>query len=222
MLHTAEHKNFSALIEIHFLPSVYYLTLNWIFDSVIIEQWENYNKGSFRNKCIIQSNHGQQYLIVPLFKGKNTSQSIREVRISYENDWLKPLKQRLQSEFGKYPYYAYYIDDLLEIFHQKWDRLFDLNIHLLAYFHELIALPSLQFTEGFQKTLDPYTIDFRDRINSKYFQENPNLLNTIEIDYFTFVPGHSVTEALFSYGPEIPLLFRRYAEVLIDRHFHND
>lgn len=201
-----------TLVELQFLPSVYYLAMISLHGSYQIEQWENYNKGSFRNKCLINSNEKDQFLIVPLQKGKHRSQPIRDVKISYDADWIRPMMNRLQTEFGGLPYYAYYIEDLHHIILKEWTFLFDLNSHLLEYVIDKMAIQRLSYTTHYQSEVGSGVMDLRDRINPRYFKEYPGLLAPVEVEYFTFVPGHSIIECLFMYGPETELVIRKYRE----------
>lgn len=206
--------NRQTLVELQCLPSVYYLAMISLHGSYQIEQYENYNKGSFRNKSLISSNEKNQFLIVPLQKGKHQSQPIRDVRISYDVDWIRPMMQRLQTEFGGLPYYAYYIEDLNHIFLKEWTYLFDLNSRLLEYVIDKISIQRLTYTTHFQSEVGSSVMDLRDRINPRYFKENPALLAPVEVEYFTFVPGHSIIECLFMYGPETEMVIRKYREHL--------
>ena len=101
---------------------------------MILEQHENYNKGSFRNKCVVSNNQQNQYLIIPLKKGKHNSKSIREVKIAYDMDWIRVMNNRLKTEYGKYPYYDYYIGDIMAIVNQRLE-----NLHV---FSGCVCLPA--------------------------------------------------------------------------------
>lgn len=205
----------SILAELHFMPSLYYITWMTRYDSlVMVEQHENYNKGSFRNKCIVSGNQMNQYLIIPLKKGKHQSQPIRDVEISYDEDWIRVMKNKLQTEYGNYPYYLYYIDDIIQILDKKHTFLFDLNTLLLDYIFRLIDLHEYIFTNEYKTGYHTGVLDIRDRIYPGFFNTHTDLLQPMKAGYFSFIPGHSIFEALFSYGPELPLLVGQYNEVL--------
>lgn len=202
------------MAELQFLPSLYYITWLTRSGSVILEQYENYNKRSFRNKCIVNSNRKNQYLIIPLKKGKHQSQPIREVEISYDEDWPRIMKNRLQTEYGNYPYFLYYIEDILRIVDQKHIYLFDLNAALLEYIFRLLHLDEIFYTTNYTHEYQGRVLDLRDKITPGLFNVYPELLAATQVGYFSFTPGHSFLEALFSYGPEIELLVDQYRKVL--------
>lgn len=202
--------------ELQFLPSTYYLAVLAGSDRYMIEQWENYNKGSFRNKCMTSGNQRFQYLIIPLQKGKHRSQSIRDVKISYDEDWITPMRHRLQTEFGSLPYFEYYIHGFEHILSQQWEFLFDLNAHIFGHIVDLVGLPLPSFTSRYDSYHLPETLDLRDRITPRFFRDQPRLMEPMDLDYFTFIPANTILECLFSYGPETELLLRKYGSYLKD------
>ncbi len=208
----------SILAELQFLPSLYYITWMARYDgTVMMEQYENYNKGSFRNKCIVSGNQKNQYLIIPLKKGKHQSQSIREVEISYDEDWPRIMKNSLQTEYGGYPYFLYYIDDIIQLLDNKYTFLFDLNAVFLEYIFRLLNLKKHLYTKEYNPQYQMDILDMRDKITPRFFNTHSEILQPMLAGYFSFTPGHSILEALFSYGPEMLLLVDQYSETLIKR-----
>lgn len=211
----------STLIDLHFLPSIYYICVATRSGNTLLERWENYNKGSFRNKALISSNQNNQYLIVPLKKGKHRSQPIHEVEIYYDEDWIRPLGIRLQTEYGSLPYFGYYIEDIMGIIEQRTPYLFDLNTQLMLYIYRLLGLPIFSFTQAYLPQYPEKIRDLRNLITPRYLKTNPRLLSPIDVGYFTFTPGLSIIEALFTYGPETELLIRQYSLVLSSQNLEN-
>ncbi len=179
---------------------------------IILEQYENYNKGSYRNKCLVSSNQRSQYLIIPLKKGKNRSQPIRDVRISYDEDWPRIMENRLQTEYGNYPYYAYYIEDIMTIIHQHPVFLFDLNVTMMTYFLHILGGKEIKYTQEYKPEYPDNILDIRAQITPQLFKVYPQLLKPVQIEYFTFNPAHSFIEVLFLYGPEVRRLVHEYGK----------
>lgn len=185
------------LIELQFAPSLLYFLL--LKETTFIEAHENYNKRSFRNKCYIKGNHGPQWIILPLMKGKNKL-PIREVAISYEHRYISSIKHSLQTEYGSAPYYMHYIDDLVYILDKKHQYLFDLNLEILSYLCKQVdvTIPTLT-TEYVHHPKEK--MDYRDQIKPQLIDRMPSLLKKHEVEFYHFVPGHSIIEVLFNYGP---------------------
>lgn len=203
------NKGKNILIELHFAPSLFYFWVLWNSNRFEIETKENYNKRSFRNKCIIKSNVGSQIISIPLVKGKNSHTSIQSVEIAYYDNWIRILLHTLQTEFGKYPFFEYYIDDIKNIISGKYSFLFDLNKELLTYLCDTIGTPPPDWSVNYKKVPSSSTVDFRDTITPKLFNHNKILHTYALVDYFEINPGHSILEALFKYGPETGSLLHK-------------
>ena len=72
----------SAIIELQYFPSISFFAILLQFDQILIEQHDNYQKRTYRNRCHIASANGLLRLSVPLEKGKNNQQTIRDVKIA--------------------------------------------------------------------------------------------------------------------------------------------
>ncbi|MBY5957118.1 WbqC family protein [Membranicola marinus] len=200
----------TVITEAPFLPSVYTMALLAQADHILFEQYENYTKGTYRNKGVVRSNQNNQYLIVPLVKGKHRSQPIKMVQIAYDEDWFRIMKNRLQTEYGSFPYYPHYIEDIHAIVGRKYRYLFDLNMRLIQYFFELLEITNYSLTESYVPQYSEDLLDLRSKITPLFFKNHPGLLKRIELEYFSFIPGHTFLEVLFSYGPESRRLVDEY------------
>src|SRR5690625_5318750 len=103
------------LTELQFLPSLHYFGCVNSCSQLWIEAEEHYNKGSFRNRISIRSNQGSRFYTIPLQQGKNDGLPIQKVQISFDEDWKGSLIKALQTEYGKYPYFEIYFQDLLPL-----------------------------------------------------------------------------------------------------------
>ena len=71
----------NILLELPYLPPVSWMALAWQSKTLWLEACENYQKGSYRNRCHIAGPNGIQRLSVPLEKGKHQQTPIRQVRM---------------------------------------------------------------------------------------------------------------------------------------------
>ena len=127
----------SIILELQYLPSISFFTKLQEYDCVLLEAHENYSKGSYRNRCHIAAVNGLQRLSVPLKKGKNRQQNIREVQIAYDEAWQAQHWTAIQSAYGNAPFFEFYSEELQPFFRTKYQFLWDLNLALL---NKLIAL----------------------------------------------------------------------------------
>mgnify|MGYP000630726135 FL=1 len=106
----------SILLELQYLGPVQYYSKFLKFESVVIEQHENYRKGSFRNRCIIASANGTVSLSIPLLKGKHQQTNIQSVAIDNHGKWQLMHWRSIQTAYGNSPFFDYYKDDFKALF----------------------------------------------------------------------------------------------------------
>jgi len=167
-----------------------------------IEAHENYQKGGWRNRCRIIGPNGLMDLSVPLEKGKHQKKPIREVMISYRNDWWREHEQSIRTAYGRSPYYEFYAEELFAVARQRPATLWELNRELLATISRMLKL----------KRAAVYTMEFirPDMPDFVRPQDLPaSLLPYPQVftDRFGFTPELSVLDSLFCLGPQAKLYF---------------
>ena len=203
------HKDLSILLELHYLPSLQYFSKLAHFPLVVIEQCEHYTKGSYRNRCHIAGVNGLLRLSIPLRKGKNEQQSIKEVQIAYDQPWTSHHWSSIRSAYGNAPYFDYYAEELQPLYQQKWTFLFDFNWTLLQKINDLIGITSsIQKTESYQKETDDLLLDYRNVIHPKAHLQGqdlhfkPKKYPQVFEEKTGFLPNLSILDLLFCSGPQ--------------------
>lgn len=197
------------LVNTAYFPPVQYLSAIKKYDTIFIEQFENYGKQSYRNRCHILSANGPLILSVPVQKNEGHKFFTRDAKIDYSTAWQKLHFKGIESAYKNSPFYEYYMDDLAIFFSSKSTYLLDFNTRIL---HTLLALLHLDkdiaYTEDFIRETDGYA-DLRNVIHPKparrrgedlEFQARP-YTQTFH-DRFPFFPNLSVLDLLFNAGPE--------------------
>ena len=198
--------NDSVLIELHYFPSIEYFVQIAQFPHVLIEAHENYQKGSYRNRCHIATSQGVQVLSVPLKKGKNSRQNIREVAISYDTDWQKQHFQSIKTAYGSSPFWSHYAPMFEKIFQTKHVFLFDLNLEITTLIFKILKLKTeITFTNAFE-TIFTEGVDGRNKIipNSTSFA-GKKYAQVFE-DKNGFLPNLSVLDLIFCSGNQAVLV----------------
>ncbi len=151
------------------LPSFYFAPISYFSlwlqsEKIYLEQWENFPKQTYRNRCIIQGANGRLPLIIPI---EHTGvRMFKDIKISYASQWQKLHWKSIQSSYQSSPYFEYYEDSLYPIFEKKETFLFDLNLKTLNWINEKIKLDlSWKLTEKYVKI--PNETDARDFFNAK-------------------------------------------------------
>lgn len=198
------------LLSSAYFPPVQYFSKLSEHKDITLEACENYQRRSYRNRCLIGAANGIIALSVPVLKGKSENQAIRDVRISYETNWQRVHLRSIMSSYRHSPYYEFVIDELIFTWvnHEKY--LFDLNFKILEVIIELSGLSNIQislskkYTEivdnepDWRKIIHP-RVDIRD---DKQFQVIP--YQQAFSDRHGFQPNLSILDTLFQIGPEIP------------------
>lgn len=173
--------------------------------TVLIEACENYTKQTYRNRCDILGANGKLTLSIPVKKGRIRKIPIRDLKISYHQDWQRLHQRSMEAAYRSSPFFEFYFDDLIPFYQSKTTFLFDYNFQFLQTICNCLEIsPVIEFSSDFYKQ---YTNDFRDVIHPKK--------NTIALDasfqpqkytqVFSqkrgFVPNLSILDLLFNEGP---------------------
>jgi hypothetical protein len=172
---------------------------------VVIEQYEMFQKASFRNRCIIFGANGLISLTIPVAGGREQKVPIREVEIDYSTPWQKAHIRSLESAYNKSPFYHFYKEEIDGLLLSKEKYLFDLNFKILEYLcKRLIIRCVITFTSTFNLDF-PDALDIRNSILPKNFQQNaenwkPKYAQVFE-EKAGFQPNLSILDLLFCEGP---------------------
>ena len=204
----------TALLQTtYFGPVQWYQKLNR-YDRCIIEQYDSYQKQTYRNRCVIATANGTQALTVPVENEKNEKCLVRDIRISDHNQWRRVHWNALQSAYSESPFFEYYADDIRPFFEQKYEFLVDFNENIRETVCRLIDIhPQVEYSSCWTKGEAPNLIDdlsgmadFRDIISAKHPQADPTFTAKSYWQVFQhkhgFLPNLSILDLLFNMGPE--------------------
>ena len=211
------------------LSTTYFGPVQWYqklyrYEEVEIEQWESFQKQTYRNRCLIATTQGIQALTVPVERG--TSPLIKDIRISDHGNWRHLHWNALMSAYGESPFFEYYQDDIRPFFEKRWEFLFDFNEEIRMKMCELLDIQpkvkySLEFkvyslemntlvaeksTINYKQSTINKEIDFREGIRPKHPMEDPDFEPKPYYQVYQqkhgFLANLSVLDLLFNMGPE--------------------
>lgn len=192
------------LIDLHYLPSIDYLSGLMQFDRVQLEAQEHYQKQSYRNRCYVLTANKVEALTVPVQQGTHHL-PIRDLRIANDQPWQTHHWRCLRTAYGKAPFFEYYAFDLEPIYQKKWTFLFDLNYELLTICLNLMRLkPALSLTEWYVKPAPVGLFDARSMLNPRNGSETYVFHQPVAYQQNfgqNFVPNLSSIDLLFCQGP---------------------
>ncbi len=175
----------------------------------MIEQWENYSKQSYRNRCNIYGANGALAISVPVVKATSKKVLTKDVKISYDTNWQKLHWKGIESAYKSSPFYEYYVDDLARFFSQKWDYLLDFNLEIQSEICEILEIENKNaLTDDFIPLKTPNMIDYRNIIHPKKSKElkdemfHPQVYTQVFGDKHGFIPNLSILDLIFNMGSD--------------------
>lgn len=210
----------TILIELQYLPPIQYFVKLYQFDNLQLEAKENYAKGTYRNRCHIAGANGLQRLSIPLQKGKNRQQSIQEVQISHNQNWVGEHWHSIKSAYGNSPFFEYYADEFLPFYKMKYELLWNWNRDLLNKMIELLQIDckiteSTAFIKPEAQIATPLILDFRNSIQPKISRHKEDdafkkvSYGQVFIEKHGFLPNLSILDLLFCQGPNASEILRQ-------------
>jgi len=192
-----------------YLPPVSFFTAIKKGGDVVIEQYDNYCKQTYRNRCVIATAGGRQTLTIPVVKPDGPKQLMKDVRISDHGEWRHQHWNALESAYMNSPFFMYYQDDFRPFYEKKYEFLLDFNMDLTMLIMELASIKKqLRLTESYEKK-NPDVLDLRDMIEPGINEpENPRPYWQVFRQKYGFQPNLSAVDLLFNMGPEFPMRLR--------------
>ena len=199
----------TALLQTTYFGPVQWYQKLYRYDRCLIEQYDSYQKQTYRNRCLIATANGVQALTVPVEHNVQCSMfnvQCKDVRISDHNQWRRVHWNALQSAYSESPFFEYYADDIRPFFEKKYDFLIDFNEAIMQKMCDFIDIqPHVEYTTAYVEDTSGIA-DFRDVIHAKHPQDDPEYNMREYWQVFAhkhgFQPNLSILDLLFCMGPE--------------------
>jgi hypothetical protein len=196
----------TALLSTAYLGPVQYFTKFLLYDTLYLEVEENYQKQSYRNRCIILSANGMLSLTVPVTKDRPKERT-RDIRIDNTLEWQKNHWTSIESAYSSSPFFEFLADDFAPFYRKTYRFLLDFTLPLLEMvLGHLEIHPSVKLTQQYQKETEPPVDDLRDMIHPKRRMQkadsafDPAFYYQVFQSRYGFVPNLSIIDLLFNEG----------------------
>jgi len=195
----------NALLSTAYWPNLHYFYYVINSETFVIEQFENYQKQSFRNRTQLLTANGKLDLTIPINK---TKQTIKETEISYKENWQLNHWRAITSAYKNSPYFDFFEDEIYFFYNNNFKLLLEYNTEQLKLILKLLKLKKeILFSSDFEKTPKNY-FDFRNTIHPKIeFTKDQNVITILNKPYyqtfenkFNFQPNLSMLDLLFNKG----------------------
>ena len=195
-----------VLLSTAYFAPVHFYARFLLHPNVYIEQYENFTKQTYRNRCVISGGNGLISLVIPVVKGRGPKVLIKDIQISYDTEWQRNQWQTIVSAYNSSPYFEYYQDELYPFFQNKAKYLLDHNLQVHDTICEFLEIDKkLILTEDFEK-ITKGTLNLREVISPKSKENNdpdfqPEFYTQVFTEKFGFLPNLSILDLLFNEGP---------------------
>lgn len=134
----------------YFAPVIFY-KISYNFSNIVFEQYETYQKMSFRNRCQIAGGRGVIDLSIPLAGGRSQKGFIRDVRITADRSWQVRHWRTIVSCYSRSPWFEHYRDGLELLYQKPADFLLDWNQQCLEWSLRVLGMhPAIRRTEAYK------------------------------------------------------------------------
>ncbi|MCF8231028.1 MAG: WbqC family protein [Bacteroidales bacterium] len=186
---------------IAYLPPISYVAYFMAASSPLIDIYEHWPKRTYRNRAEIASPKGRYRLSVPVSKDKHHT-PVREVKISYKENWQQNHWRAIRSFYSNSPYFLHYESEIKPFYEKKYDTIAELDLELMQQLFDLMNIDQPVITSSGYIEKEDVDYDYRDFFNQqKDHVLIPEYIQVFE-DRSPFLHNLSVIDLLFNLGPE--------------------
>jgi len=195
----------NLIIDLQYFPSIISYKISSKSSNIIFEQYEFYQKMSFRNRCQIASAQGRINLSIPLAKGRDQKTLMKDVRIADTYSWQDQHWKTILACYSRSPWFEYYRDELEQLYSRPFIFLKDWNLACFEWTCRALALPvRVAFTEAWRPEYEGEWLDLRGKLAPKNILETdlavPVVYRQVFEEITGFIPNLSILDLLFCEG----------------------
>ena len=197
----------------YFSPATLYKSV-YRATHLVFEQYERFQKMSFRNRLAIAGGDGPLQLSIPLRSGRNQKAFTREILIDNRRPWQSIHWKSIMSCYNRSPWFEFFRDDLNELYKTPYEFLVDWNLACSRWALQKLELNlPVSVTDNWKEEYDPKEWDdWRNRLLPKTiqlnFSESPKY-RQVFMERTGFVPHLSILDLLFCEGKNARHILRQ-------------
>ena len=189
------------IIHPNYFPNIQQFTQILKAEKILFEVSDNYQKQTYRNRTYIYGANGKLGLFIPVIHTHKNRELYKDVKISYESDWMALHLKSLQSAYRSSPYFEYFEDDFIKLYSEKEIFLFEFNIKCIHLITELLDVNlNHEKSESYNENYSGVN-DLRDLSVARKEKEyaTPKYIQVFESKH-GYLPNLSILDILFSEG----------------------
>lgn len=200
-----------AYLSSSYLGPIQYFQKLVSYPQTVIEQYDNYTKQTYRNRCHIIGAEGVQNLTIPVVKSTELKTTMKDIEISDHGNWKHLHWNAIVSAYNNSPYFEFYAAEFEPFFNgeKNFKYLIDLNEALQSLIFELLNIDKhYSYSQEYKSDFAAQEVDFRDIIHPKKdYKELDAQFDSVPYyqvfkERHGFVSNLSIIDLLFNKGPE--------------------
>jgi hypothetical protein len=129
-----------AAVQSNYIPWKGYFDLIRRVDEFVFYDHVQYTRKDWRNRNLIKTPNGLQWLTIPVFFSQDQSQSIRDTKIAATN-WSRKHWSAIKSNYAKAPHATEYFERLERLFRDSQEEfLCEVNYRFIAAICEMLGI----------------------------------------------------------------------------------
>ena len=189
------------LLPIFYLPPVSWFAV-FLKDEnqIVLEQYENFPKQTYRNRTNIYGANGRLSLIIPI--NHSGERVMKEIKVSHRENWQKLHWKSIKTAYQSSPYFEFYEDRLQKIFEFESDSLIQFNLNALK-----IVLDILKTEKAYSLNIEYVKIPLEENYREKFSAKKESEIEMEEYyqtftDKMGFMKDLSILDLICNKGPE--------------------
>ena len=188
------------LFSTNYFGSIPYFQCMALYNEVIIDVHEQYNKQSWRNRTQILESNGPMYLSVPVTRPNGSKTIVKDVSVTDQDNWRKDHWKAIESSYKHAPYFFYYGNQIKELIYQEEPNLSLFNLSILEQTLKWLDLEiKITYSESYQPPKNRE--DYRIGLDVKHFSIPQEPYIQVFSDKLPFSPNLSILDLLMNQGP---------------------
>ena len=189
------------LLPIFYLPPVSWFAVFLKEENeIVLEQYENFPKQTYRNRTNIYGANGRLSLIIPI--NHSGERVMKEIKVSHRENWQKLHWKSIKTAYQSSPYFEFYEDKLQKIFEFESDSLIQFNLNALK-----IVLDILKTKKAYSLNIEYVKIPLEENYREKFSAKKESEIEMEEYyqtfsDKLGFEKDLSILDLICNKGPE--------------------